>query len=44
MHLFYIPDITTDIQLLPPEESVHCIKVLRLKQGDIIYLTNIDLV
>ncbi len=40
MHLFYIPDITTDIQLLPPEESAHCIKVLRLKQGDIIYLTN----
>lgn len=40
MHLFYLPDITADIQLLPPEESAHCIKVLRLKKGDPIYLTN----
>ena len=40
MHLFYIPDISTDMQLLPSEQSAHCIKVLRLKQGDIIYLTD----
>ena len=40
MHLFYLPDITTEIQLLPPEESAHCIKVLRLKKGDTIYLTD----
>ena len=40
MHLFYIPDISTGLQLLPPEESMHCIKVLRLKKGDTIYLTD----
>jgi len=40
MHLFYIPDISSDMQLLPPEESAHCIKVLRLKKGDTIYLTD----
>lgn len=40
MHLFYLPDITTEIQLLPPEESAHCIKVLRLKKGDKIHLTD----
>lgn len=40
MHLFYIPNISTDMQLLPPEESAHCIKVLRLKKGDTIYLTD----
>lgn len=40
MHLFYLPDITTEIQLLPAEESAHCVKVLRLKKGDTIYLTN----
>lgn len=40
MHLFYIPDISADLQLLPPEESAHCVKVLRLKQGDTIYLTD----
>ena len=28
------------MQLLPPEESVHCIKVLRLKKGDTVYLTD----
>jgi 16S rRNA (uracil1498-N3)-methyltransferase len=40
MHLFYIPNISTDIQLLPREESAHCIKVLRLKKGDTVYLTD----
>ena len=40
MHLFYIPDISSDTQLLPPEESAHCIKVLRLKKGDTVYLTD----
>lgn len=40
MHLFYIPNISTEIQLLPREESAHCIKVLRLKKGDTVYLTD----
>ncbi len=40
MHLFYIPDISTEVILLPPEESAHCVKVLRLKTGDTIHLTN----
>ncbi|MCD4731589.1 MAG: 16S rRNA (uracil(1498)-N(3))-methyltransferase [Bacteroidales bacterium] len=40
MHLFYIPDISSEIQLLPPEESAHCIKVLRLQKGDTVYLTD----
>lgn len=40
MHLFYIPDISNNNILLPQEESVHCIRVLRLKIGDIVYLTN----
>jgi 16S rRNA (uracil1498-N3)-methyltransferase len=39
MHLFYSPDIS-NIFSLPPEESKHCIKVLRLKIGDIVHLTD----
>lgn len=38
MHLFYTPDITTDIYTLPEEESKHCTRVLRLQQGDTVYL------
>jgi len=34
MHLFYTPDITGELYTLPEEESRHCIKVLRLEQGD----------
>jgi 16S rRNA (uracil1498-N3)-methyltransferase len=34
MHLFYIPDITTDTVTLPEEESKHALRVLRLKAGD----------
>lgn len=33
MHLFYAPDILTTGEL-PPEESLHCAKVLRLKEGE----------
>lgn len=37
MNLFYAPDILTT-PLLPEEESLHCVKVLRHKTGDIIHL------
>jgi 16S rRNA (uracil1498-N3)-methyltransferase len=40
MHLFYSPDIKSNQYTLPEEESKHCIKVLRLKKGDIIHLTD----
>lgn len=36
---FYSPDIEKS-GLLPPEESVHCVKVLRKREGDIIYVTD----
>lgn len=34
MHLFYTPDINSNTYTLNEEESNHCTKVLRLKQGD----------
>ncbi len=34
MHLFYTPDIQSKTYQLDEEESKHCIKVLRLKNGD----------
>ena len=34
MHLFYTPDISADFYQLDEEESKHCIRVLRLKNGD----------
>lgn len=34
MHLFYTPDINGNTYTLSEEESNHCNKVLRLKQGD----------
>ena len=34
MHLFYTPDIVSEIYQLSEEESKHCIRVLRLKLGD----------
>jgi len=40
MYLFYSPDISSDKYVLPEAESKHCIKVLRLKTGDIIHLTD----
>lgn len=39
MHLFYVPDIVVKSEL-PEEEAAHCVKVLRLSQGDEIWLTN----
>lgn len=40
MYLFYSPDINDNIYTLPEEESKHCIKVLRLKIGDTVFLTD----
>lgn len=40
MHLFYTPDINTSTYTLSEEESKHCIKVLRLVEGDKIYLVD----
>ena len=34
MHLFYTPEISADYFTLNEEESKHCIKVLRLQNGD----------
>ncbi len=40
MQLFFAPDISSDKYILPEAESKHCIKVLRLKTGDAIHLTD----
>jgi len=42
MNLFFTPDIdlTSGSYSLSPEESSHCIRVLRLHTGDFIHLTN----
>ena len=40
MHLFYSPAISGDFHFLPEDESRHCIKVLRLKKGDKVHLTD----
>lgn len=38
MHLFYTPDITSETYTLNQQESKHCVRVLRLKEGDNITL------
>jgi len=41
MNLFYYPEINpTQPLLLPEEESAHCLRVLRMKVGDRMYLTD----
>ena len=40
MQLFYTPDLTTPIYTLPDEESGHCVRVLRLREGDSLHLTD----
>ncbi|TAH03782.1 MAG: 16S rRNA (uracil(1498)-N(3))-methyltransferase [Sphingobacteriales bacterium] len=40
MHLFYTPDINSNIYQLSEEESKHCIKVLRLKINDEVNLVD----
>lgn len=37
--IFYTPDILT-ASVLSPEESLHCVRVLRMKEGDEILLTD----
>ena len=39
MHLFYTPDIDKNLEL-SSEETAHCVKVLRLSEGDMISLTD----
>src|SRR4051812_34724906 len=38
MHVFYTPDIHSSEYVLNEEESKHCIKVLRLGIGALVYL------
>jgi 16S rRNA (uracil1498-N3)-methyltransferase len=40
VHLFYTPDIRSDIYTLAEDESKHCTRVLRLQQGDTVYLVD----
>jgi 16S rRNA (uracil1498-N3)-methyltransferase len=40
MRLFYSPDIDNSSYLLDEEESKHCIRVLRLTEGDVVHLTD----
>lgn len=40
MQLFYSPDISDNLYTLSEEESKHCIRVLRLKTGDTVHLTD----
>lgn len=40
MIVFYNTEIHRDTVVLTPEESKHCVKALRKKEGDIIHLTN----
>lgn len=37
--IFFAPDILSD-PILPHEESAHCVRVLRKKEGDAIYITD----
>ncbi|MCD8185295.1 MAG: 16S rRNA (uracil(1498)-N(3))-methyltransferase [Rikenellaceae bacterium] len=40
MQLFYSPEITATRFFLSEEESKHCVRVLRLVEGDLIHLTD----
>ncbi len=40
MNVFYIPSADTGLTVLPEEESKHCVKVLRMKEGDRFCVTN----
>lgn len=40
MHIFYTPDLTSDLYNLSEEESKHCIKVLRLQKGSTVQLVD----
>jgi len=40
MNFFYCPEITGHEIILPEEESKHCVRVLRLSKGEILYLAD----
>ncbi|PKP35565.1 MAG: 16S rRNA (uracil(1498)-N(3))-methyltransferase [Bacteroidetes bacterium HGW-Bacteroidetes-15] len=40
MHIFYIPKITGNTIILPEEESKHCVRVLRMVQGDLLQIVD----
>ena len=40
MHRFYIPEISGDTCKLSEEESKHCVRVLRLKENDMVDITD----
>ena len=40
MLLFYAPDITPPLYTLTEEESGHCVRVLRLREGDRLHITD----
>ncbi len=40
MHVFFVHDLSGDLFSLPEEESRHCARVLRLRPGDRVALTN----
>lgn len=40
MPRFYVPDVSGDICKLDEEESKHCIRVLRLKENDVVEVTD----
>jgi len=40
MHLFYTPDLKEDTYRLSEEESKHCVRVLRLTEGETLYLVD----
>lgn len=40
MHLFYTPDLQTDTYKLSEEESRHCVRVLRLTEGETLFLVD----
>lgn len=40
MHVFFHPDLSPNQFYLSEEESKHCVRVLRLKQGDVVFLAD----
>ena len=40
MQLFYAPEITPPLYTLSDEESKHCVRVLRLREGDTLHITD----
>jgi 16S rRNA (uracil1498-N3)-methyltransferase len=40
MHLFYTPDLQNDSYRLSEEESKHCVRVLRLTEGETLFLVD----